>query len=424
VQKPVNVTEFRPISLCNVIFKLISKVLANRLKRVLPDIISCNQSAFIPERLILDNILVAYETLHTMKNRLWSQVGYMGIKLDMSKAYDRVEWPFLEAVMLKLGFEPRWVSLVMKCVTSIRYSIIINGNLVGDFTPSKGICQGDPLSPYLFLLCAECFSSMLYYAEQKGFISGVPTSPKGPRISHLFFADDNLLFCKANRVEWRRLMKIISTYEAGSGQRVNLQKTSAFFSWNTSLDRRQEILQLSGLSETHGIDAYLGLPTFVGRSCNQAFQFSKEKVWNKLNNWKVNFLSQAGKEILLKAVIQAIPTYCMCIFQLPISLCKDLNGMMQRFLWNHMAKTSKIPWMRWDRLSRSKSMGRLGFRDLVVFNQAFLAKQGWRLIQNPNSLTARTFKDKYYPSTTFLQASQRSRISFVWRSILNARNLL
>jgi len=125
VQKPVNVTEFRPISLCNVIFKLISKVLANRLKRVLPDIISCNQSAFIPERLILDNILVAYETLHTMKNRLWSKVGYMGIKLDMSKAYDRVEWPFLEAVMLKLGFEPRWVSLVMKCVTSIRYSIII-----------------------------------------------------------------------------------------------------------------------------------------------------------------------------------------------------------------------------------------------------------------------------------------------------------
>jgi hypothetical protein len=201
VQKPVNVSDFRPISLCNVIFKLISKVLANRLKQVLPHIISCNQSAFIPGRLISDNILVAYETLHTMKNRLWSKVGYLGIKLDMSQAFDRVEWPFLEAVMHKLGFDPRWVCLVMKCVTSVRYSIIVNGNPVGDFTPSRGIRQGDPLSPYLFLLCAECFSSMLHHAEQRGFISGVPTSPKGPRISHLFFADDSLLFCKANRVE-------------------------------------------------------------------------------------------------------------------------------------------------------------------------------------------------------------------------------
>jgi hypothetical protein len=424
VQKPVNVSDFRPISLCNVIFKLISKVLANRLKQVLPDIISCNQSAFIPGRLISDNILVAYETLHTMKNQLWSKVGYLGIKLDMSKAFDRVEWPFLEAVMLKMGFDPRWVCLVMKCVTSVRYSIIVNGNPVGDFTHSRGIRQGDPLSPYLFLLRPECFSSMLHHAEQRGFISGVPTSPKGPRISHLFFADDSLLFCKANRVEWRHLMKIISTYEAGSGQKVNLQKTSAFFSRNTSLDRRQEILQLSGFSESHGIEAYLGLPTFVGRFRNQAFHFIKEKVWNKLNNWKINFLSQAGKEILLKAVIPAIPTYCMCIFQLPISLCKNINGMMQRFLWNHMSKTSKIPWMSWDRLSRSKSMGGIGFRDLVVFNQALLAKQGWRLIQNPNSLTARIFKNKYYPSTTFLEASQRPQISFVWRSLLNARNLL
>jgi hypothetical protein len=258
--------------------------LANRLKQVLPDIISCNQSAFIPGRLISDNILVAYETLHTMKNQLWSKVGYLGIKLDMSKAFDQVEWPFLEAVMLKLGFDPRWVCLVMKCVTSVRYSIIVNGNPVGDFTPSRGIRQGDPLSPYLFLLCAECFSSMLHHAEHKGFISGVPTSPKGPRISHLFFADDSLLFCKANRVEWRRLMKIISAYEAGSRQKVNLQKTSTFFSRNISLDRRQEILQLSGFSESQGVEAYLGLPTFVGRSRNQAFHFIKEKVWNKLNN--------------------------------------------------------------------------------------------------------------------------------------------
>jgi len=424
VQNPVNVTDFRPISLCNVLYKLISKVLANRLKNILPDIISCYQSAFIPGRLISDNILVAYEIMHTMQSRMWRKEGFMGIKLDMSKAYDRVEWIFLRAVMNKLGFDSRWVDLVMKCVTSVKYTILINGNPVGAIHPSRGLRQGDPISPYLFLLCAECFSSLLCNAERKGHITGVPSSPKGPSISHLLFADDCILFCKANRVEWRRLLKIISIYEDGSGQRVNLNKTSVFFSRNTKLSRRQEILSFSGLSETYGIESYLGLPCFVGRSRNQAFQFIKEKIWKKLNNWKNVFLSQAGREVLLKAVIQAIPSYCMSIFQLPISLCKDLNSLMQDFWWRHLSKSSRIHWMSWDRMSFAKSNGGLGFRDLVIFNQALLAKQGWRLIQNPSSLVANIFKSKYYPSSSFLEASLGSRVSYVWRSLFQAKSLL
>jgi hypothetical protein len=267
-------------------------------------------------------------------------VGYMGVKLDMTKAYDRVEWRFLEAVMIKMGFADRWVNLVMKCVTTVSYSVVVNGNPLGDIKPSRGIRQGDPISPYLFLICAEGLSALIKRAEQAGIISGVPTSPKGPKISHLFFADESILFCKSNSVEWRRLMRILGRYEQVSGQKVNIQKTSVFFSHNTSQERRQEILQLSGLTKTHHIDAYLGLPTFVGRSKNQAFCYIKEQVLNRLTNWKVNFLSQAGKEVLLKAVVQAVPTYCMGVFQLPITLCKDLNALMQNFWWTHMSKTS------------------------------------------------------------------------------------
>jgi hypothetical protein len=376
VQCPESVMDFRPISLCNVIYKLISKVLANRLKLVLPDIISCSQSAFIPGRLITDNIIAAFETMHTMQSRMWSKVGYMGVKLDMSKAYDRVEWKFLQAVMHRMGFDESWIRLVMQCVVSVKYSVLINGNPVGEIRPSRGIRQGDPISPYLFIICAEAFSALISKAGNNGVISGVPTSPRGPKISHLFFADDNILFCKANGVEWRRLMKIIGTYEQASGQKLNLQKTSVFFSRNFYLERRQEILRLSGLTETHRIDAYLGLPTFVGRSRTQAFQHIKAKVLQRLNNWKVHFLSQAGKEVLLKAVVQAIPTYCMGVFQLPISLCKEVNAMMQSFWWSHMSKTSKIHWMRWDCMGKSKAAGGLEFRDLVIFNQALLAKQG------------------------------------------------
>jgi hypothetical protein len=328
---PENVMDFRPIGLCNVIYKLISKVLANRLKTVLPNIISPMQSAFIPGRLITDNVLVAYEIMHSMQKRMWSKTGFMGIKLDMSKAYNRVEWTFLETTMSRLGFEARWIQLIMACVRSVQYSILVNGTPVGDIRPTRGTRQGDPMSPYLFMICAEMLSSLLSHAERNGIITGVPSSPKGPRISHLFFADDSILFCKSNSVEWHCLLRILGIYEATSGQKLNLQKTSIFFSRNTSHSRREEILSLSGLTEAHKFDTYLGLPALVGKSKTQAFNNIKEKVGLKLSNWKVKFLSQAGKEVLLKAVVQAVSAYSMSVFMLPTTLCKDLNNLMQQF---------------------------------------------------------------------------------------------
>jgi hypothetical protein len=246
-KNPISVTEFRPISLYNVLYKIISKILANRLKVILPSIISPYQSAFLSGKLITDNILVAYETMHAMHTKMWSKVGFMGIKLDMSKAYNRVEWAFIEAMMHKMGFAPRWIKFVTECICTVTYSVIVNGNPVGHIIPSRGLRQGDPLSPYLFIICAEALSAMLTRAEQKGVITGVPTSKQGPRLSHLFFVDDSLLFCKANSVEWRRLTKILEQYERASGQKLNKEKTSLFFSRNTSMAKREEITQLSGL---------------------------------------------------------------------------------------------------------------------------------------------------------------------------------
>ena len=154
-KNPEFVTEYRPISLCNILYKIFSKVLANRLKRVLPHIISEHQSAFLKGRLITDNILVAFETLHYMKNHNSGKSGFMALKLDMSKAYDRVEWSFLRDIMKQMGFSDKWIALVMECVTTISYSLLVNGEPQGNIKPSRGIRQGDPLSPYLFLLCFE-----------------------------------------------------------------------------------------------------------------------------------------------------------------------------------------------------------------------------------------------------------------------------
>jgi hypothetical protein len=265
---------------------------------------------------------------------------------------------------------------------------------------------------------------MLNKAESLGVITGVPSSKKGPRLSHLFFADDSLLFCKANSVEWRRITNILEKYEEASGQKLNKDKTSIFFSRNTSPEKKEEISRLSGLSATQCYEKYLGLPTMVGRSRYQAFKSIKDRVWSRLNDWKVKFLSQAGKEILIKAVVQAIPTYSMSVFLLPNSLCKELNGLMQRFWWGHKENNSKIHWMSWEKMGVSKEQGRLGFRDLIMFNKALLAKQVWRIMKNPESLTAKIMKAKYFPHSSIMEASMGNRPSQAWRSVLAAKDLV
>jgi hypothetical protein len=424
VKSPEFITDYRPISLCNVLYKLIAKVLANRLKTVLPSIISATQSAFIPGRLITDNILVAFEALHTMDAKLKGKEGFMALKLDMSKAYDRVEWTFLETVMRKIGFAERWIMLAMTCIKTVSYSILINGKPYGNILPSRGLRQGDPLSPYFFLLCAEGLSTIISRVEREARLTGLPITRGGTRLSHLFFADDSLLFCKAKLEEWHQVREALQIYEMASGQKLNSGKTAIFFSRNTSSVVKHEILEAAGVSATHSYERYLGLPALVGRSKVSTFADIIGKVWARLNGWKEKFLSQAGREILLKAVIQAIPTYTMSVFQLPKSLCKEINSMMGRFWWGAKENETKVAWMSWHRLGKAKVKGGMGYRDLERFNMALLAKQGWRLMQEPDSFIGRIYKEKYYSNGTFLSSSLGRRPSYAWRSIWNAKKLL
>ena len=264
-QSPTNVTEFCPISLCNVVYKLIAKVLANRLKKILPSIISETQSAFVRGRLITDNIFVAFESLHHMSTQRHGKTGHMALKLDMSKAYDRVEWTYLEAIMLKMGFQSTWVNLIMECVHSVSFSILVNGSPHGYFTPSRGLRQGDPLSPYLFLLCTEGLHGLLSQAKISGQIQGLSLCRNGPRLTHLFFADDCLLFCKANTSECDTILQILDNYEYASGQQLNCAKTTLFFSKCVAQSTQDELIRILGVPAVRQYEKYLGLPSFVGR---------------------------------------------------------------------------------------------------------------------------------------------------------------
>jgi hypothetical protein len=241
LQSPERITEFRPISLCNVLYKIISKVIANRLKRVLPLVISETQSAFVPGCLITDNILVAFETLHHMKHHMVGKQGSMALKLDMSKAYDRVECVYLFEVMNKMRFHPKFISLITECLTSVSYSVLINGEPHRSFKPTRGLRQGDPLSSYLFLLCTEGLHGLLHEAALSGVIHGVSISRSAPKLSHLFFVNDSLLFCRANVQECQKVLGILTLYEQASGQKINRNKTTIFFSKSTSLDVQEAI---------------------------------------------------------------------------------------------------------------------------------------------------------------------------------------
>jgi hypothetical protein len=142
----------------------------------------------------------------------------------------------------------------------------------------------------------------------------------------------------------------------------------------------------------------------VGRSKITAFKSIRERVWKRLQDWKIKFLSQAGKEILLKAVVQAIPTYCMGMFKIPKSLCSEINSLMSRFFWGRKEKDKGIHWMNWEKLGLSKKSGGLGFREFACFNKALLAKQIWRMWKTPESLIAKIIKAKYHPECSILEA--------------------
>jgi hypothetical protein len=184
----VSMKDWHPIALCNVIYKLVAKVLANRLKSVLSKCISDNQSAFVPGRSILDNAMVAIEVVHYMKSKLRGKSGDVALKFDISKACDKIDWDYFRGIMAKMGFCSQWIKWIMMCVETTDYSILVNANVACPITPSRGLRQGDPLSPYLFIICAEGLSALIRQAEARGDIHGVKICQNAPIVSHLLYA--------------------------------------------------------------------------------------------------------------------------------------------------------------------------------------------------------------------------------------------
>lgn len=236
------------------------------MKGLLDTVVSATQSAFIPDRLISDNIMISYEIMHYLKGRKVGKDGYMALKLNMCKVYDRIEWNFLKAIMLKMGFSQWWVHLVLQYVTTVVYSITHGEHELDHIQPTRGIRQGDPLSPYLFIICAEGLSALLKRYEMQSLIHGVKICRKAPTISHMLFADDSYLLCKADTQEAVKVLELLEIYERASGQQVNKAKSSIFYSTNVLRYNRELICQTLLMPEANEKSTYLGLPNVIGRN--------------------------------------------------------------------------------------------------------------------------------------------------------------
>ncbi|XP_073120906.1 uncharacterized protein [Henckelia pumila] len=375
-------------------------------------------------RLISDNVILGFEATRWIRSRKKGKDGYAALKLDMSKAYDRVEWKFLEAIMNRLGFSGSWIRKVMKCVSSVSYSFSVNQEIVGRVVPSKGIRQGDPLSPYLFSLCAQGLSSMLHSYSARGLFRGVHIAANCPPLTHLFFADDNIIFFRATDEDCARVKECMQAYEVASGQLVNFDKSSISFTPNTTPSLVESIKTSLTILVVQGHEVYLGLPTYSLRRKKVQFHYLVERVSKRLKGWGSKFFSVGGRETLIKSVLLAMPTYAMSCFMLPKATCDSIERDCADFWWGMDGAKRRMHWTTWDFLCQPKWKGGMGFRKLDIFNKALLAKQVWHIIRKPESLVARVLKARYFKHLDIMQAPIGSNPSYIWRSMCWGRELL
>uniref|UniRef100_A0A453CB40 Reverse transcriptase domain-containing protein n=1 Tax=Aegilops tauschii subsp. strangulata TaxID=200361 RepID=A0A453CB40_AEGTS len=326
--------------------------------------------------------------------------------------------------MQKLGFSQRWVDWIMACVMSVRYSVNFNGTLLDSFAPSRGLRQGDPLSPFLFLFVADGLSTLLRNNVESGDITPVKVCRSAPGISHLLFANDTLLFFKASKTQAEKVKAILDVYDTATGQSLNYDKCSLVFGDACPGLIQEEVRTTLHVTSHFFEDKYLGLPTPEGRMSKSRFQNLQTSLTKRLVQWGDGHLAQPGREVLIKSVAQALPTYIMGVFKVPFSVCDDLTRMVRNFCWGSAEGRRKMHWHGWDYLLQPKAKGGAGFGDFRMFNQALLARQAWRLLTKLDSLCAQVLKARYYPMGKLEDTIFTGNASPSWQAISYGLELL
>ncbi|GJS48269.1 RNA-directed DNA polymerase, eukaryota [Tanacetum coccineum] len=384
------VKDFRPISLIGSIYKIIAKILANRLVGVLGDIVNEVQSAFITERQILDGPFILNEVIQWCKLKKKQSLIF---KVDFEKAYDSVRWDFLDDVLKKFGFGNKWCAWIQSCLRSSRGSIIINGSPTEEFQFFKGLKQGDPLSPFLFILIMESLHLSFQRVVDVGMFKGINLSPL-VNLSHMFYADDAVFvgqWCDGNI---NTLVYVLECFFQASGLRINMCK-SKIMGVNVGDEKVKSAASKLGCLILKTPFSYLGTKVGGNMSRVQAWTEVVDKVKSRLSNWKMKSLSIGGRLTLLKSVLGSMPIFYMSIFRVPLTVLHSLESIRCHFFNGHEINSNKASWVKWKSVLASKEKGGLGVSSLYALNRALMMKWVWRFYSQKESLWARVIKAIY-----------------------------
>ncbi|XP_058776647.1 uncharacterized protein LOC131650967 [Vicia villosa] len=364
VPNALSIDQYRPIALANFKHKIITKILADRLAVLMPSLISKEQRAFIKGRTIKDCICVTSEAINLLPNR--SKNGNLAIKVDISKAFDTLNWDFLLKVLKRFGFEEKFCNWISAILHSAVISVSVNGMQAGFFNCKSGVRQGDPLSPLLFCLAEDVLSRGISKLVEKKKVKLIKATRDSYVPSHVLFADDIMVFCKGDK-----------------GSITN--------------QRHLHIASRLGFNTGQGPFTYLGAPIFRGRPKPIHFQGIADKIRNKLTAWRASLLSIAGRLVLVKSVMQSMMIHTLVIYSWPISVLKSINRWARNFIWSGEINKRKTVTVAWDTCCRPYGEGGLGIRSLVSLNNAANLKQCWDLFNSKEQwailLRARVLRD-------------------------------
>lgn len=420
VDHPSRFSEFRPISLSNFTSKIISKLLCLRLAPILPDLISENQSGFVKGRSISENIMLAQEITHSIKKP--KPGDNVVIKLDMAKAYDRVSWSFICLVLRKMGFAEFFIDMVWRIMSNNWYSIIINGARHGFFRSSRGLKQGDPLSPALFILGAEVLSRMLNNLQQNQQYKGFHMEFRGPQINHLSFADDVIIFASGTTVSLQLIMQILSTYESVSGQQINREKSHYMIPHSTPPEIIATIRDTTGFNQKESPITYLGCPLYIGRQRVSYFFDMIDKVVRKISGWQSRILSFGGRVTLVRHVLQSLPIHTLAAISPPKTILNYIKKLTADFFWGWDKDKKKYHWASWETLGYPLEEGGIGVRQISDVCKAFQLKQWWTF-RAKKTLWGDFLRAKYCQRANPVAKKWDTGQSLVWKHMMTNKGL-